>query len=530
MNQARAILWAQWRTMRNYYPREGVGWGVLIGIIWYGIWAAAALACARLIANPDSAGLLKALLPGGLLIVFLYWQVVPVLMAATGASLELKKLKVYPIPPQQLFGIEVMLRVTAGIEMMMVLIGVGFGVLFNPQLPAWAALAIFPYILFNLFLAVGVRDLLLRLLSRKRVREVVVFALVMLTALPRLMLSFGPAGNKRIAGVFAGDSWIGFPWASAAAWLQGADVFNSAAILTMWTLCAALFGRWQFMRTMAFDAEAAAAGDSKPQQREGLLQRFYRFPSMLLRDPLGALVEKDIRFLARSSRFRLVFLMGFTFGVVVIPISMGGHRDSLLRDHYLTAVSVYSLVLLSESCFWNSFGFDRSAAQVYFLAPVSFTRVLIGKNLSALFYIALEIFAITLVCGIVGMHLTPGLLAEAYSVAGVVTLFLLAAGNLMSVRNARGVNPNTQFRKNAAGRVQALLLFVYPIAFVPVGLAYLAQWALDSELAFFGVLALDAALAAVIYKLALESAVGMAERRKEEMIAALSAGDGIIGG
>src|SRR5579864_1410135 len=113
MNQARAILWAQWRTMRNYYPREGVGWGAVIGIIWYGIWAAAALACARLIANPDSAGLLKALLPGGLLIVFLYWQVVPVLMAATGASLELKKLKVYPIPPQQLFAIEVMLRVTS---------------------------------------------------------------------------------------------------------------------------------------------------------------------------------------------------------------------------------------------------------------------------------------------------------------------------------------------------------------------------------------------------------------------------------
>jgi len=26
MNQARAILWAQWRSMRNFFPRTGVGW------------------------------------------------------------------------------------------------------------------------------------------------------------------------------------------------------------------------------------------------------------------------------------------------------------------------------------------------------------------------------------------------------------------------------------------------------------------------------------------------------------------------
>ena len=71
-------------------------------------------------------------LPGGLLVMFLYWQVVPVLMAATGASLELRKLKVYPIPVSQLFAIEVMLRVTAAIEMVLVLIGIAVGVALNP--------------------------------------------------------------------------------------------------------------------------------------------------------------------------------------------------------------------------------------------------------------------------------------------------------------------------------------------------------------------------------------------------------------
>src|SRR6202034_1374804 len=116
------------------------------------------------------------------------------------------------------------------------------------------------------------------------------------------------------------------------------------------------------------------------------------------------LVEKEIRFLARSPRFRLVFLMGFTFGVaVMLPISLGRAGSAMLGSHYLTAVSVYSLLLLSESCFWNSFGFDRSAAQIYFLAPVPFSRVLIGKNLSAIFFILLEISAVTLVCKIMGL-------------------------------------------------------------------------------------------------------------------------------
>src|SRR4029079_9260510 len=38
MHQARAILWAQWRSTRNFLPRGGVGWTAVIGILWYGLW------------------------------------------------------------------------------------------------------------------------------------------------------------------------------------------------------------------------------------------------------------------------------------------------------------------------------------------------------------------------------------------------------------------------------------------------------------------------------------------------------------
>jgi hypothetical protein len=98
----------------------------------------------------------------------------------------------------------------------------------------------------------------------------------------------------------------------------------------------------------------------------------------------------------------------------------------------------------------------------------------------------------------------------------------------MSIHQARGVNPTTQFRSNAAGRVQALLFIIYPIAFFPAALAYLARWAFDQEIAFFAVLAFDAVAGMIIYRIALDSAVQAAERLKETMITALSAGDGPI--
>jgi ABC-2 type transport system permease protein len=515
MNQAGAILWAQMRIIRHTtVARSGVAWSAIIGTIWYGFWLLAAVAGARLVANPQNADLVRTALPGALLVVFLYWQVVPVLLATTGAALELRKLKAYPIPIAQMFGIEVMLRITAGIEMVLILAGITAGVVLNPELPKWCGLITVPYVLFNLFLAAGVRDMLVRLLSRKRVREVVVFVMVMCTTLPRVLLARDPQ-HMRFLTMFTGDAWSGWPWTATAALLQGRDASHS------------------FGRTLAFDAEAAAPGDTRPVERGSLLQRIYRLPSLAFSDPLGALVEKEIRFLARSPRFRLMFLMGFTFGVVVmLPISLGRTQasPSLFASHYLTAVSVYALLLLSESCFWNSFGFDRAAAQFYFLAPVPFSRVLIGKNLSALFFIGLEIAAITAVCGLMGMPLRAARLAEAYGVAGVVTIFLLSAGNLMSIHQARAVNPNTQFRAGAAGRVQAMLLVIYPIALLPAGLAYLARFAFDAhpDLAFFGVLAFDAVVGLALYRVALDSSVAAAERRKEEIITALSSGEGPI--
>ena len=81
---------------------------------------------------------------------------------------------------------------------------------------------------------------------------------------------------------------------------------------------------------------------------------------------------------------------------------------------------------------------------------------------------------------------------------------LLAAGNLGSVHMPRATDPTDVWRKAAAGKTQALAIFISPLLAGPVLLAYLARYAFDSQWAFWGAMAVCAGIAGVAYWMALE--------------------------
>ena len=84
------------------------------------------------------------------------------------------------------------------------------------------------------------------------------------------------------------------------------------------------------------------------------------------------------------------------------------------------------------------------------------------------------------------MPVTLAKLAECYAVTAVMTLLLLAVGNLESVYYPRPVNPGHSWRSAAAGRFQAFLMLLYPMVSIPVVLAYLARYAFESAMGFRG--------------------------------------------
>jgi ABC-2 type transport system permease protein len=531
-SQARAIVWAQWRSVRNHLPganKSGLAFTILIGLAWYGGFAVLAALLGSVMSDPNDIAGIQKILPTILLISFLYWQLIPVLMASMGSSIDLKKLLVYPVPYSQLFTLEVLLRITASFEVLIVLAGIGIGLAINPRIPGWAPGWMLVFAVFNLFLLAGLRDLLRRLLARKRIGEVIVFLMVMSAALPQLLIVTGaPAPIRRL---FAAEPISFTPWIATAHLVQGKFTLAAAIVLLLWAAAAYLFGRWQFARGLRFDAAEGNATPELSSRRWKGFESIYRLPSAILPDPLGALIEKDARSLLRSPRFRLVFTMGFSFGLLIwLPMTFGQGRspNSLIAGNYLIFVSLYALMMLSDALFWNMFGFDRSASQVYFLAPVKLSTVLLGKNLVALFFVLLEITLITLVCVALRLPFSLLKMVEAFAVTIMTAIVLLSVGNLTSIYNPRPVDPSKSFRTAASGRAQAVLMLAFPLALAPVLLAFAARYAFRSELAFFGVLLAAMAFSAVFYRVSIESAVATAEERREKMIATLSRGEGPI--
>jgi ABC-2 type transport system permease protein len=528
-----AILRAQWLSMR--FGGRGSVVGLITGLLWYGVWFCAACAVCYWTWHASAAALAFNL-PVGLLLVCFYWQLVPIISASMGASLDMRKLLAYPVPHRKLFLVEVLLRLTTGIEMLMVLTGGAAGLIANPR-HGWAAapriaaaLAIFA--LGNVLFASGMRSILERLLARRRVRELMAVVMVCVWMLPRMLMStgfqlrsLGPAA--RVIQAF------GFPWTAAARSALNDSAAAALLALCGWTLLAAWFGRAQFERGLRFDAVAAQATrlGTKAAAREPVSERFFRLPAVVWRDPLAAIVEKELRTLARTPRFRMVFIMGFTFGLMLwLPMVIGRHgtRHSTLSHYFLTVVCAYSLTLLGQVSYWNCFGFDRSATSLYFAVPQPMTAIVVGKNIASLVFIYLEVMILTGITLALRMLTGWEQWVEALVVIAICSLYLLAIGNISSVHYPRALHPERVSQGGATSRFQGMLFLLYPVALLPVLLAYLARYAFDSALVFWIVLALAGAIGGTVYWLALESAVKTARERREQILQELSQGEGPV--
>jgi ABC-2 type transport system permease protein len=537
-----AILRAQFLSMRMA-GRRGAFFSLITGIAWYGIWTAVAFGAWFALAQAE-AGELRTWVPLGLLAICFYWQAMPILSASMGSSLDMRKLVVYPVPHAKLFLVELLLRLTTGIEMVMVLVGGGLGLVGNralggaglraaPFMQAPRTLAaVLLFILFNVLLASGTRSLLVRLLSRRKVRELLLFFLLLLWMVPRFLLMSGKLHADRLRGLEGATRTVAWPWTAAADIALGQSTLLALLSLGCWTLAAAWFGRTQFERGLRFDTVAAQATPlhTGVTRLQSLAEIFYRAPSRVLPDPLAAIVEKELRTLARTPRYRMVFVMGFSFGLMLwLPMVLRGNSgNSTLSRHFLTLICVYAVTLLGQVSYWNCFGFDRSATQIYFAAPPPLSLTLAGKNLAALIFIYLEVAILVGITSLLPVRLGYGQVLETLVVVAVCSLYMMALGNISSVQYPRGLNPSQVSQGGASGRFQALVFLLYPVSLVPVFLAYLARYAFNSDLVFCLVLAFAAAIGGVLYWIAMDSAVHTAIQKRERIVQDLSTGDGPV--
>lgn len=533
-SQVAVIAWAQFRTMRNHLPRTNAGsvlvW--LISLIWYGVFAALAIGLAIMLPSIPLA-LLQRALPAGLMGVFLFWQIVPLFTLSSGWSLQLNKLRMYPVRNSALFGIEVFLRITSAPEMILVLFGALVGLLRHPEIPLLWPFFLLLYIPFNLFLALAIRELFLQSFARNRLRELFAILLVSVAVLPQLFLrtALGRIAKPYFWKIAAGEA---APWQETATLSIGLFSIKALILLLLWSFLAYRLARRLFAKSLLEEEvfrPANGAGEAKIRTgTSGALEGLLRIAGRLFSDPMAALLEKEFRSLLRMPRFRVLFGMACIFSVVVlVPVALEGGHHAFMRVNLLPIVNLYGLLILSDALLLNVFGFDRKATQIYFVTPAPFATVLKAKNLTAVVFILLQ--GMIAVIAITALRLTRGpvSIGSALAATAVVGVFFLSAGNLISIAMPRPIDPTETFRKQAGGKMQLWFLLCAIGMMILMVFAFLAQWALQTYWALIGVLALEFVIGLIVYRVALESAAARGWRERERIIEALSRGSSPIG-
>ena len=331
--QILAIVWAQFRIMRNHMPRTSFGAVVMwcLTAIWYSLFVAIAVAAAVGIPLVPMATL-RGALPIALLALFLYAQTIPLFTLSTGWSLQLTKLQVYPIRDISLFALEVLLRVTSTPEFIIVIFGGVVGLVRRPDVPLFAAPLLLLFIPFNLFLQLAIRNFIFHAFQRNRFRELLTIFFISIGILPQLLIRTG-LGLRLKPYFLSFANGVGTPWQANAALGLGEHSWLSFAVMAAWSVFAYFLARRQFAKGLVQDDSFQGLAPTKFSQKDNSAP-FLDSISNLFHDPTAALVQKELRSLLRMPRFRVALGMACIFSLVLfVPMLL--RESTAVKQNFL---------------------------------------------------------------------------------------------------------------------------------------------------------------------------------------------------
>jgi ABC-2 type transport system permease protein len=241
--------------------------------------------------------------------------------------------------------------------------------------------------------------------------------------------------------------------------------------------------------------------------------------------PVSAIVEKEFYYLLRSGpmlftfSMPLVVLVIFRFGTTKsgAPGGLLAHASDLAFP-----VGAGYILLILTNLLYNSFGGDGVGVQLFFLAPVRFREILIGKNLAHAMLVAVELL---LVFGMASfLYQPPSLAVTVATIFAVAFAFLvnLSAGNLLSMYSPKKIDFGAFGRQRASGTTQFASIGIQMAVIALCALALLVGRAYG-KIWLASLIFLVLIFAAVFgYTIVLNRADGVALKRREAMISELS--------
>ena len=468
--------------------------------------------------------------------VLFFWQFFPVMATAFTNNPDSSELLRFPLTYRSYF----LVRLAYGyfdpasalgsVALLGVLIGAGVA---RPILFPWVLLVVLAFALFNLVLMQMVFAWLERWLAQRRTREIlgVIFILFMLTF--QLIgplaerLSKGPHPELRHDLEIALRAQSVLPPGLASNAIAEASHGHALAavasllLLIVWTVGVGLI---LHIRVRAqFRGENLSEAAARPLVKQTQpLPLGWELPG--LSEPVAAMFEKEIRYLARSGPMLLTLIMPIFMLLIFRFGAMNAlrHSNSFARtpDMAFPGAAAYSLLVLTNLVY-NSFGGDGGGMQFFYASPIHFRDIILGKNLTHTGVLILNaVFAWIAVTYLYG---APHLAVTIATLAGLLfaTPLNFAAGNLLSLYAPKKRDFSTFGRQNVS-QTTVLVSFGMQIVIVGLGAAVftIARLYQNLWIASFLFLIL-AAISVPIYIMILRRINGIAVERREALLAEL---------
>jgi ABC-2 type transport system permease protein len=479
-------------------------------------------------------------LPALFWLVFVFWQFFPIVTTVMAASFDSANLLQFPIAFSSYFWLALAygcadpVSIAATFWLLCIVAGCAAANLAF----LWAALPVLIlFAAFNLLLGRALMAWIDRWLAQRRTREIMGFLFFLLLISFQLIgpiasrwhhLS-GPASD-RIAALLPYERALPPGLAGDALIRAGqGDVAGAVVRCIALAVYASLFGVLFAWRLRAQFRGENLSESAAPAAIQGPRSTYVSWRLKGLSPPVAAVFEKEVHSLLRSGP------MLFTLIAPLFVLFIFRARSSVIHhaptgafmpgsSHIMAFIfpigAAYALLILTN-LIYNCLGTEGPGIQFYFVAPIQFQSVFIGKNLA---YCCILLIDIVLVwVGVRFLYQVPR--ADIVFTTLLALVFALqvdlAAGNILSLYFPKKYDMAVFGRKNTS-QVAALIglavqAFVIGIAGVTLFVGYFLHRPWLSDV----ILLLLAALAFIGYRFTLKLCNRIASERREALAAEL---------
>jgi ABC-2 type transport system permease protein len=447
--QIRLVAQVRWLILKNGLRKKN-NVRDLIGMIWVGIFSASIVVglCFAFYTGgyefmyQGHAGWMAFLYWG----IFIWWQIFPIFIAGFGSTFEFARLLRFPLSLRAfyLLGLGYGLSDFAAISSICWILSMIAGVATTrldvlPEMLLVSGL----FALINLTIERLVGSWLEKVMAKRKTRELFlvlfVLSMVSLNFLNPAFQRLGHNVKPRFMQIIPYLSWLpgslaGHAVSTAAAGNARGYLLAMAGLLGWMVVASALLWR-RFAAQYAGEELSESAAPAVAVKKKEKQQTISAERPGLLSPQVAAMIAKEFRYLTRN---------GFAFlGLLMPPImalffTYQFGPGSPLKQHALKPTLFFPgllayVVLILMSPAYNAFAFESKGIQTYFMAPLRFRDVLLGKNLFLVSLVGLELaLSLVLLVWRLGWPGTP-VFAATVTAAGFAVLGQLAIANWSSL-------------------------------------------------------------------------------------------------